>query len=56
MLVQRCLQCAWRILVNSYVAYAPILPRTWLDTHRIYALARERGVHQRAISAGRSPQ
>jgi len=50
LLVQRCLQCAWRILVNSYVAYAPILPRTWLDTHRIYALARERGVHQRAIS------
>ena len=49
-LVHRCMQCAWRILVNSYVAYAPILPRTWLDAHRIYAFARERGLHQRPIS------
>ena len=48
-LIHRCMQCTWRILVNSYVAYAPILPRTWLDAHRIYAFARERGVHQRAI-------
>jgi pimeloyl-ACP methyl ester carboxylesterase len=27
MLIHRCIQCAWRILVNSYVAYAPIMPR-----------------------------
>jgi len=53
-LLHRCMQCMWRILVNSYVAYAPILPRTWLDAHRIYAFARERGVHQRAI-AGNEP-
>ena len=51
MLVHRCMQCAWRILVNSYVAYAPIMPRTWLDAHRIYAFARDRGLHQRPISA-----
>jgi hypothetical protein len=51
LLVHRCMQCAWRILVNSYVAYAPIMPRTWLDAHRIYAFARERGLHERAISA-----
>jgi hypothetical protein len=51
LLVYRCMQCAWRILVNSYIAYAPIVPRTWLDAHRIYAFARERGLHQRAISA-----
>ena len=44
------MQCAWRILVNSYIAYAPILPRSWLDAHRIYAFARERGLHQRPIS------
>lgn len=50
-LVHRCMQCAWRILVNSYIAYAPIMPRTWLDAHRIYAFARDRGLHQRAISA-----
>ena len=48
------MQCAWRILVNSYIAYAPILPRTWLDAHRIYAFARDRGLHQRAI-AGEDP-
>ena len=53
-LVHRCMQCLWRILVNSYVAYAPVLPRTWLDAHRIYAFAHERDVHQRAI-AGDDP-
>ncbi len=53
-LVHRCMQCVWRILVNSYVAYAPVLPRTWLDAHRIYAFAHERGVHQRAV-AGDDP-
>ena len=46
------MQCTWRILVNSYVAYAPIMPRTWLDAHRIYAYSRERGLHQRAIASG----
>jgi hypothetical protein len=50
MLIHRCIQCAWRILVNSYIAYAPIMPRSWLDAHRIYAFARERGLHQRPIS------
>ena len=50
-LVHRCMQSAWRILVNSYIAYAPILPRTWLDAHRIYAFAHERGLHQRPVSA-----
>jgi hypothetical protein len=54
-LVHRCMQCVWRILVNSYLAYAPVLPRTWLDAHRIYAFAHERGVHQRAI-AGEDPE
>ena len=53
-LVHRCMQCVWRILVNSYLAYAPVLPRTWLDVHRIYAFAHERGVHQRAV-AGDDP-
>lgn len=48
-LLQRCLQSTVRVLVNSYMAYAPIPPRTWLDAHRIYAYARERGLHQRAV-------
>ena len=49
-LVHRCLECATRILVSSYLAYSPIPPRTWLDAHRIYAFARERGLHERAVS------
>jgi len=50
-LILRCLQCTSRILVSSYLAYAPIPPRTWLDAHRIYAFSRERGVHNRAAAA-----
>lgn len=49
-LIHRCLECATRILVLSYLAYSPIPPRTWLDAHRIYAFARERGLHERAVS------
>lgn len=49
--IHRCVECATRILVNSYLAYAPIPPRTWLDAHRIYAFARERGLHDRPVSA-----
>jgi hypothetical protein len=49
-LVHRCLECATRILVSSYLAYSPIPPRTWLDAHRIYAFARERGLHERAAA------
>jgi hypothetical protein len=49
-LIHRCIECATRILVSSYLAYSPIPPRTWLDAHRIYAFARERGLHERAVS------
>lgn len=44
-LVHRCLQCTARVLVNSYLSYAPIRPRTWHDAHLIYAFARDRNVH-----------
>jgi len=44
-LVHRCLQCTARILVNSYLSYAPVPPRTWHDSHLIYAFARERNLH-----------
>ena len=50
-MIHRCLQCTSRILVSSYLAYAPIPPRTWLDAHRIYAFSRERGLHDRPVSA-----
>ncbi len=44
-LVHRCLQCTARVLVNSYLSYAPVPPRTWHDAHAIYAFARERNIH-----------
>jgi hypothetical protein len=50
-LVHRCLQCTGRILVNSYLAYAPVPPRTWHDAHVVYAFARSRKLHQSAVSA-----
>ena len=45
-LVHRCLQCTARILVNSYLSYAPVPPRTWHDAHLVYSFARSRKVHQ----------
>src|SRR5258705_240732 len=44
-LVHRCLQCTARILVNCYLSYAPVPPRTWHDAHLIYAFARARNIH-----------
>jgi len=45
MLLQRALDSLARAITHSYVAYAPVPPKTWLDLHRIYAFARDRGVH-----------
>ena len=50
-LLHRCLQCTARILVNSYLAYAPVPPKTWLDAHAIYAFARERHLNQLTVQA-----
>jgi hypothetical protein len=44
-LVHRCLQCTARVLVNSYLSYAPVPPRTWHDAHLVYAFARDRNLH-----------
>ena len=44
-LIHRCLQCTARILVNSYLSYAPVPPRTWHDAHLVYAFARDRNLH-----------
>ncbi len=51
-LVHRCLQCATRILASSYLAYAPVPPRTWQDLHLVYAFARERKIHQTPATGG----
>jgi hypothetical protein len=45
-LVRRALQASARVLVNSYVAYAPVPPQTWHDMHATYAFARSRNLHQ----------
>jgi hypothetical protein len=44
-LIHRCLQCTTRVLVNSYLSYAPVPPRTWHDAHLVYAFARDRNLH-----------
>jgi cyclic-di-GMP-binding protein len=38
------------MLINSYLSYSPVPPKTWLDAHAIYAFARERGLNQSAIA------
>jgi len=50
-LVHRCLQCTARILVNSYLSFAPVPPRTWQDSHLIYAFARERNIHLTPVAS-----
>jgi hypothetical protein len=42
MLLQRSADASTRILVNSYLSYSPVPPRTWLDAHAIHAYSRER--------------
>jgi cyclic-di-GMP-binding protein len=49
-LLHRCLQCTARVLVNSYLSYSPVPPKSWLDAHAIYAFSRERQLHQHAIA------
>lgn len=49
-LVHRCMQCTSRVLVNSYLSYAPVPPQSWHDAHLVYAFARERNLHLLPIS------
>ena len=53
-LIHRCLQCTTRVLINSYLSYAPVPARTWHDAHAIYAFARERGLHLTAVPTDNS--
>jgi hypothetical protein len=50
-LIHRCLQCTARVLVNSYLSYAPVPPRTWHDAHLIYAFARDRNLHLTPVAS-----
>jgi len=53
-LIHRCLQCTTRVLINSYLSYAPVPARTWHDAHAIYAFARERKLHLTAVATDSS--
>ncbi len=53
-LIHRCLQCTARVLINSYLSYAPVPARTWHDAHAIYMFARQRGLHQTPIASDTS--
>jgi len=50
-LIHRCLQCTGRVLVNSYLSFAPVPPRTWHDSHLIYTFARARNIHLTPVAA-----
>jgi hypothetical protein len=50
-LIHRCLQCTARVLINSYLAYAPVPPRTWHDAHLVYVFARSRDLHLQPIAS-----
>jgi hypothetical protein len=50
-LIHRCLQCTARVLINSYLAYAPVPPRTWHDAHLVYVFARSRDLHIQPIAS-----
>jgi hypothetical protein len=53
-LIHRCLHATSRVLTNSYLAYAPVPPRTWHDAHAIYVHARARGPAQHAAARRRA--
>ncbi|MEO5700995.1 MAG: hypothetical protein ABIS17_07895 [Casimicrobiaceae bacterium] len=57
-LLQRSLQSITRTITSSYLAYSPVPASTWLDAHRIYAFAHDRGLHQTSCSedAARTPE
>lgn len=49
-LLHRCLQCTTRILVSSYLSYAPVPARTWHDAHEIYVYSMKRGLQLTPIA------
>ena len=55
-LVRRSLQASARVLVNSYVCYAPVPPQTWHDMHAIYAFARSRALQELTRGADESTE
>jgi hypothetical protein len=53
-LIHRSLQCSARVLINSYMSYAPVPPRTWVDMHSIFMFALQRNLQQAPAGGGNS--
>jgi cyclic-di-GMP-binding protein len=49
-LVRRAFQATSRMLVNSYLTYAPVPANTWYDVHDVYAFTRERKIHRHPVA------
>ena len=49
-LVRRAFQATSRVLVNSYLSYAPVPSQTWHDAHESYMFTRERRIHRHAVT------
>src|ERR1700751_3331812 len=50
-LIHRCLQCTARVLVCSYMSYAPVPPRTWHDAHAIFLFAHQRNLQATPVNS-----
>lgn len=49
-LVRRTFQATLRVLINSYLTYAPVPAHTWSDAHDIYMFTRERRIHRHPVT------
>ena len=49
-LVRRTFQATLRVLINSYLTYAPVPPHLWSDAHDIYMYTRERRIHRHPVT------
>lgn len=49
-LIRRTFQATLRVLINSYLSYAPVPSHTWLDAHAVYMYSRSRRIHRHAIT------
>ncbi|MGH8803021.1 MAG: hypothetical protein ACREX6_12090, partial [Casimicrobiaceae bacterium] len=49
-LIRRTFQATLRVLINSYLSYAPVPARTWFDAHEVYMYSRTRRIHRHAVA------
>lgn len=49
-LIRRTFQATLRVLINSYLSYAPVPSQTWFDAHEVYTYSRSRRIHRHAIA------